>query len=86
MRHDSDVLGTPTAAGSFVVSRPGAHPTCKTLHSIHSQILPVGLVTNRIGAADPAWQPVAHLYYGQRARDVLDGLPKWCVSVHCRFV
>ncbi len=47
------------------------------LPGVRSQVLPVGLVTSRSGAADPAWRPTAHAWYGQRARDALDGLPKW---------
>lgn len=46
--------------------------------AFHAQTLPVGVITSKAGPRDPAWAPQAHICYSQRARDVLDGTPKWC--------
>lgn len=41
----------------------------------------MGLVTGgKEDPQDPRWRPTDHAFYGERARDVYDGLPKWCVS------
>lgn len=39
--------------------------------------LPVGVITSKAGPQDPAWAPQAHICYSERARDVLDDVPKW---------
>lgn len=46
-----------------------------------AQVVPVGLVTGGMGdPQDARWRPTDHAFYGERAGDVYDSLPKWCAS------
>lgn len=49
---------------------------------LHLQVVPVGLLTGgREDHQPPEWRPTDHAWYGERARDVFDDLPKWCAPL-----